>query len=86
MQSLRCSADKRHSSRARESHDALPARLNDQRATRNAASPLFKLMLDGPYKRRPRSPREWLRRVGLRGWLWIAAAIIAAIVVVLEFV
>jgi hypothetical protein len=38
-------------------------------------------MLQGPY----RTLRRRLRHVGVSGWLWVAAAILAAIVIALEF-
>jgi hypothetical protein len=43
------------------------------------------LMLEGPYQRRRRTLQERLRRLGIRGWLWILAAVVAGVVVALYF-
>jgi hypothetical protein len=43
-------------------------------------------VLQGPYQRRRRSIVGLIRRVGLRGWLWIAAAAAAAVVIILYLV
>jgi hypothetical protein len=42
-------------------------------------------MLHGPNQRLRRTLRQRLRRLGLSGWLWVVAAVVAAIVMVLRF-
>jgi hypothetical protein len=37
-----------------------------------------------PYRRRP-TLRQRLARIGLNGWLWLAAAILAVVLIVLYF-
>jgi hypothetical protein len=44
---------------------------------------VLQIMLQGPYRRRPRTLREHLMRIGVAGWLWVAAVVLAAIVLAL---
>jgi hypothetical protein len=43
-------------------------------------------VLRGPYQRRRRTLRQRLLRIGLLVWLWIAAAILGLVLIILYFV
>ena len=43
-------------------------------------------VLRGPYQRRPRTLRQRLLRIGLLVWLWIAAAILGLVLIILYLV
>jgi hypothetical protein len=50
-------------------------------ASEPSAAALNQKMLQGRYRRRRKTIGQRLQRVGLSGWLWVLAAVVAAIVI-----